>query len=386
MSAVQCVAVLMMVLFGISTSYVHAQYAATTTVSLTVCGDALVAPTEFCDDGTNTGAYSDTIAGRNCDPLCDAWGPYCGDGNIQVYNGEECDDGNNTAGDLCDALCQNEQDPVTEGGGDSGGTAGGGGGKSSGTNKRGIKDASKTGVIEFEGHTEVTIRGIAYPGATITMLRDGEIEKVIEAGSDATFEETLVEQTPGITTFGFWALDKNGLQSITYAATFQIIENAITTLSGIFIPPTISVTPEKIPPGDPATFSGSAAPDTSVQLYTDDNENPDVTLAAGNGEWTYVFDTATLAAEAFHTTKANYVDPDNDSLKSGYSQILSYYVGNNDADSGITADLNNDGFVNLADFSILLFHWNTSSAVADINTDGTVSLGDFSVMLFYWTG
>jgi hypothetical protein len=49
-------------------------------------------------------------------------------------------------------------------------------------------------------------------------------------------------------------------------------------------------------------------------------------------------------------------------------------------------DLNCDGVVNLVDFSILVFNWNTASAVADINEDGTVSLPDFSIMLFYWTG
>ena len=47
-------------------------------------------------------------------------------------------------------------------------------------------------------------------------------------------------------------------------------------------------------------------------------------------------------------------------------------------------DLNNDGFVNLTDFSILLFYWNTSNANADINGDGIVNLTDFSIMLFHW--
>jgi hypothetical protein len=57
-----------------------------------------------------------------------------------------------------------------------------------------------------------------------------------------------------------------------------------------------------------------------------------------------------------------------------------------EGDCGSQGDLNCDGFVNLVDFSILLFNWNTASTVADINKDGTVSLPDFSIMLFYWTG
>ena len=72
-----------------STQVASAQYIATTSVSLTVCGDAIIDPaTEFCDDGTNTGAYGNSILGRNCDPLCAAWGPFCGDGVIQTFYGE----------------------------------------------------------------------------------------------------------------------------------------------------------------------------------------------------------------------------------------------------------------------------------------------------------
>lgn len=364
--------------------FAHAQYTATTTVSLTVCGDSIVSGLELCDDGTNTGAYANSIASRRCNPLCKAWGPYCGDGVIQFNSGEECDDSNNTAGDLCDVLCQNESEPVIVGGGGSGGSSGGGGGKSGG--QKGVAGASTDGKIAFTGDTNVNIRGTAYPGATITILRDGGIERVIEADGTASFDFMLTGQTPGITTFGFWALDRANRRSITYSATFQIVQNAVTTLTGILIPPTLAVTPDKVPPGGTTSFVGSAAPNTRVQAYVDALEKPEVTLAAQNGAWAISYDTKGLLAEKFHTVKANYISTQNAELKSGYSQIVSYYVGNNNVTTGMTADLNNDGAVNLTDFSILLFHWNTTNTLADINKDGTVSLPDFSIMLFYWTG
>jgi len=40
----------------------------------------------------------------------------------------------------------------------------------------------------------------------------------------------------------------------------------------------------------------------------------------------------------------------------------------------------------LVDFSILLYNWGTANSAADINGDGTVSLADFSIMMYYWTG
>ena len=369
--------------FNLKITNANAQvYVATTSVSLTVCGDAIVAPSEFCDDGTNTGAYADSISGRNCNPVCDAWGPYCGDAVVQTYYGEECDDGNNTDGDLCDSACQNESDPVTEGGG--GGSSGGGGGRSGGSS--GVDGAVKDGQIDFEGNTDVNINGKACPGSTITVLKDGSVERVVEADSSSNFNFTLADQTPGITTFGFWALDKKNRRSITYSATFQIVQNAVTTLSGILIPPTIEVVPEKIPPGDPISFDGCAMSSSKVRAFVDENENYEETLASQNGEWTIAYDTSVLSNEAFHTVKASYVDSNNPSVKSGYSLITNFYVGNRDVNTGLTADLNFDGFVNLTDFSILLFNWNGGGGISDINKDGTVSLPDFSIMLFYWTG
>ncbi len=47
-------------------------------------------------------------------------------------------------------------------------------------------------------------------------------------------------------------------------------------------------------------------------------------------------------------------------------------------------DINNDGWVDLTDFSILLYYWKTSNPTADLNNDGIVNLTDFSIMLFHW--
>jgi len=48
-------------------------------------------------------------------------------------------------------------------------------------------------------------------------------------------------------------------------------------------------------------------------------------------------------------------------------------------------DLNQDGKVNLYDFSIMLFWWGQNYPNADLNCDGDVSLSDFSILLSRWT-
>ncbi|HRI64804.1 MAG TPA: DUF4215 domain-containing protein [Polyangium sp.] len=60
----------------------------TKSVCQSVCGDGVRTPNEACDDGVNDGTYG------HCTPDCKR-GPYCGDGILQMADGEECDDGTN---------------------------------------------------------------------------------------------------------------------------------------------------------------------------------------------------------------------------------------------------------------------------------------------------
>lgn len=62
------------------------------------CGNGTVDEDEECDDGNNT-------SGDGCDASC-ALEPLCGNGAIE--GDEACDDGNTTSGDGCDANCQVE--------------------------------------------------------------------------------------------------------------------------------------------------------------------------------------------------------------------------------------------------------------------------------------
>ncbi len=56
----------------------------------TDCGDSTICPeTEACDDGaSNSYTYGNP---KHCDPTCQAFAPYCGDGNVTGF--EFCDDG-----------------------------------------------------------------------------------------------------------------------------------------------------------------------------------------------------------------------------------------------------------------------------------------------------
>lgn len=53
------------------------------------------------------------------------------------------------------------------------------------------------------------------------------------------------------------------------------------------------------------------------------------------------------------------------------------------------ADFNTDGTVDLVDFGILIFFWNSTNPInpcVDTNSDGLVELVDFGVLIFEWSG
>ena len=346
---------------------VQAQSIATTTLRVSICGDQIVNPGEECDALVPSDDYSTTIAGRNCTDECE-FAPYCGDAVLQTLFGEECDDGNNDDGDFCASDCTVE--PAATGGGNSSGGGGSSGGSSSNS-----------------GDTELSIEGDAYPNRTVNILLDGDSVGTVRANSSGEFSfSTLAD--PGAATLGFWATDNFGVRSITFTTTFDVTQGAITNVNGVLLPPTISVSDQTFDPGDPVTVTGQAPPNVLVEIFIDNALFQTVTAAA-DGVWTANLNTSQLSL-AEHIIKARY-KKGTGTLRneSTFSTGLQLFVGV-DGQPVSNSDLNRDGEVDLIDFSILIFWWQTtggdSDPPADINGNGNVSLEDFSILLFNWTG
>jgi cysteine-rich repeat protein len=342
---------------------------ATTTLSISICGNDLVDANEDCDVLGETGVYSQTILGRQCTAAC-IFGPYCGDGILQTFHNEECDDGNNDDEDFCSAVCTIE--PAGSGGGAStGGSSGGGGGS----------DAEL-------GDTIINIIGKAYPSVTINFLLDTDTVGTVRSDSGGEFE-FAIDASPGTATLGIWANDGDGNKSITLNSTFDVTQGAITNLNGVILPPTISVQSQNINPGAQIQISGRSVPNSEVQLHIDDSVLVEFTTADSDGNWSLLFDTSKVSI-AEHILRAKSINGTPPlTTESSFSTSLQLFVGV-DGQASQPSDLNRDGFVNLIDFSILIFWWQTaggdSDPPADINSNGSVSLEDFSILLFNWTG
>jgi hypothetical protein len=150
------------------------------------------------------------------------------------------------------------------------------------------------------------------------------------------------------------------------------------------------VTPDPVNPGQTLTASGYALPNATVSIQNGKLRSTimkDITVTSNaSGFWTTTIDTAGFSVGTYQIRAKS---TQTDGISTNWSEYTFYGVGQS-AETPINADLNRDGKVNLIDFSILLFWWNTnggdSDPPADINRDGRVSLTDFSIMLFAWTG
>ena len=350
-------------------SFAQSTNIATTTLTISICGNEIVDGGEECDVLGETGVYSQTIAGRQCTASCN-FGPYCGDGILQTAFAEECDDGNNDNGDFCSAICKIE--PAGSGGG---GSSGGG------TSGRG-------GSTVDLGDTIINVIGRGYPLRTINFLLDTESVGTVRSDSSGRFEFST-NASPGTATLGIWTTDVDGTRSITLNNTIDVTQGAITNLNGIILPPTISVPNPNVNPGDTILISGQSIPSSRVEVHVDNSTIVETVTAGTDGKWSLSFDTSRVSV-AQHTLRARTLTG-NPPLRteSSFSTSIQLFVGV-DGQATLPSDLNRDGFINLIDFSILIFWWQTnggdSDPPADINQNGRVSLEDFSILLFNWTG
>jgi len=234
--------------------------------------------------------------------------------------------------------------------------------------------------------TKVIIEGKAYPGSEVHILKDGKETTTTKADSKANFKKEITGITPGICTFAIWVEDKDGIKSITYTLTFRVISNVITTVSGIFLPPTIDIDKTSLPKGEVLNIFGQTVPEVEVNVHVSSSEIVTTTTSDEIGAWLLPFNTEPLD-EGAHITKARFQF--NAEETSGFGKVLTFYVGEKAVpfeEIYSRVDFNGDDRINLVDFSILLSWWKKPNPQYDLNQNGIVDLADFSILLSCWTG
>ncbi|MFA5051928.1 MAG: dockerin type I domain-containing protein [Patescibacteria group bacterium] len=248
--------------------------------------------------------------------------------------------------------------------------------------------------------TLVIFKGIAYPSSNLTISEGATILSSLTLTAQARFE-VLFKVTPGNHTYTISGTDIDGIQGRTSNFTLTLSEGTTTTISGIFLGPTITIDKPSITPGETATLAGTTAPNSSVNVTisaatggTSAASGPQQAVhtasADNNGRWLQLVNANDLSTGPY-TAKAQAIEPSTQSV-SEFSKTVAFEIKGGTSDqcsNSLAADINCDSKVNLIDFSILLFFWNTTNptnARADINRDTKVNITDFSILLFYWTG
>jgi hypothetical protein len=250
-----------------------------------------------------------------------------------------------------------------------------------------------------EPDTTVVFQGISYPSSTLTIRQDGVIMVQITTDAQARFDVAAVV-TPGTHTYNIYGADTDGLIGKESNFTLTLSVGTTTTISGIFLGPTITIDDTSIGSGETATVSGTTAPNSEVNVTLREGgfgvsvgqqrTAVEIASADSNGRWLQLYQADDLLVGSYGV-RAQATEPINQSV-SEFSKTVTLAVTSGQSGQcadKVIADINCDGAVDLVDFSILLFYWestNPDNPRADINSDGPVDIIDFSIMMFYWTG
>ena len=262
-----------------------------------------------------------------------------------------------------------------QGGGGSGNQGGGGGGAGG-----------------YSVPTGITFSGHAYPLSKVSLLKDGELILSTIAGPDSKFSISLNNDlSNGNYIFSLQGEDSNGRKSTLFNVPLYITANTATTVSGVFITPTITVDKSTVAKGDNLAIFGQSVPSSkiiiSIHSPVEIFKNID---SDTKGVYLLNLDTSVLDyGEHQAKSKASLAED-----ISSFSPIANFTVGTSNIlnketkNCTIKADLNNDCKVNLVDFSILAYWYKKNSFPKkyDLNSDGKIDIKDFSIMAYYWTG
>jgi hypothetical protein len=337
--------------FGVGIALAASSAIVQSTIKISVCGNNVVEGGEQCDGSNLNGASCTTLgwAGGtlSCTPACE-------------FNQSACTPG----------------PPVSSGGGGGGGNATGGG-------------------IVSVPSTSAVFSGKAYPGSTVTLLKDAQIVATTIAGSDATFSINLSGLSGGNYIFSVYSEDKKGIRSSLLTFPVSVTSGTTANITGIFIAPTIATDKSEVRRGDNIAIFGQTAPAAEVTVSINSEEEFFVKkIADATGAYLLNFDTSVLDMGQHLAKSKSALSGE----ITGFGSIVGFTVGTKNVAAQLSTafkkgDLNKDGKVNLVDFSIAAFWYKRALSqtfkpveIEALNGDGKIDLVDFSIMAFYWTG
>ncbi len=225
----------------------------------------------------------------------------------------------------------------------------------------------------------VAFSGWAFPNGQIVVIKDQNPYATTTSNRAAEF---LVEiNEPHIGTFNFilQAKDNQGRSSQDLAYSVEATQNRAAIITNILFAPTIAADKPFVSPGGSLKIFGSSVPDANIEIQILSGKEiilSTTTKANPTGNWEFIFNSTGIKTGKYIAyARAKFSEE-----TSIFSKALNFNIGLECK----PADLNCDRKVDIIDFSILMFYWNTTDPRADINQDGRVNIIDFSIMMANW--
>ena len=238
--------------------------------------------------------------------------------------------------------------------------------------------------------TAVRFSGEAYPGATVSILKSGNLATTVLADSLGKFSATLEEQYDNTILYTLFAHDVAGEKSVLINYPIAVYSGYLTHLSGIRFAPTILSDLAQVKQGEYLTLSGYSLPSRNLETVVSgesEAQKKTYTLSSGqDGSYKIVLPLLD-SPRGEYTAYVNYL------ADARISKLVKFTIGGVNIPSSelvknIPGDCNADNVINLVDFSVLAFWYGKENPprCVDTNNDGIINLVDFSILAFWWTG
>ncbi|MCR4274980.1 MAG: dockerin type I domain-containing protein [Candidatus Campbellbacteria bacterium] len=245
-------------------------------------------------------------------------------------------------------------------------------------------DGGTSGTVQTATSGTLSIGGFAHPDGTVFVLRDGVRVGEIPVANNGTFLITLSDIPFGSYNMTLYGVDNEGVKSgvLSFPVVFYT-RRLLVSLQGIFLPPTISF--EKTDDTSTVRVVGSTLPNSVVVVtITRGGAGAETRTATASNTGFYEFFFSKEFLTQVQTTLRSLAAVGD--MRSPFGVALKFV--DEYGPRVLRGDFNNNGRVNLTDFSILAYWHDRENVPArfDLNSDGEITLADFSILTFFWTG
>ena len=149
--------------------------------------------------------------------------------------------------------------------------------------------------------TKIIFKGKAYPHAFLTLLKNDSVVATFFANNLGLFEKDISLWNGGTYDFTIFAEDNKGRQSTALNFRLDVLRWSKTTVSEIFISPTIEVVPTRVERGENVNIFGSGFPESKIHVFISPKEITKEVEVSLDGEWQYKLNTTEIEENSYET-------------------------------------------------------------------------------------